>query len=138
MIRLRAADIALMAFMAVLIWTGCKRWPPDRPEWVPASSVFVSAPKGGYWQFCKLDGSGQCRCTIYLYDGRIVYDEAFLPYEGNPPTATQLVISPEGTGDTVKLVNGQLLLPESKYELVKGYWDSYGDWQRRQKEKENK
>lgn len=123
MIRLRAAAIA---FMAVLICTGCDRWPPDRPEWVPASAVFVTAPKGGYWQFCQLDSSGQCECTIYLHDGRIVYDEVFLPYKGGAPTAADLIISPNNArSDVVKLVNGQLLLPESRYELIKNSLDSH-------------
>ncbi|MCZ2076115.1 MAG: hypothetical protein LC130_14080 [Bryobacterales bacterium] len=115
-------ETAFTAMMAVLICAGCGRI-PARPERVPVSAVFVPAAKGGYWHDCRLDASGQCTCTIYLRDGRVVYDELFLPYEGSPPTAPQLIISTEGTGDTVKLANGQLLLPKSEYEMRKRYWD---------------
>jgi len=116
------SEVAAIVTMVILICAACSRT-PGRPEAVPASAVFVPAAKGGYWHACRLDASGQCKCTIYLTDGRIVYHDFFLPYEGSPPTETQLVVSSDGTGDTVKLANGQLLLPKSEYEMRKRYWD---------------
>lgn len=113
---------ATMAMAAIFICAGCWRI-PARPEQVPPSAVYVPSVKGGYWHACRLDADGQCTCTIHRDNGRTMYDEVFLPYEGRPPTAARLVISAEGTGDTVKLADGQLLLPKSEFARVKQYWD---------------
>jgi hypothetical protein len=113
-----------VAIIVLLALSGCSR-APRRPEGIPSSSIFVPAAKGGYWQTCRLDQTvGECRCTIYLGDGRVVYDEVFLPYNGGAQIEEKdLEITPEGTGDTVKLANGRLLLPQSDFEKRKRYWD---------------
>lgn len=117
-------NTAPVVMTLLVAMTGCSR-APVRPQGVPTSSVFVPAAKGGYWHTCRLDQTDQeCRCTIYLGDGRIVYDEVFLPYEGSTPIEEKdLKITPDGTGDTVKLANGRLLLPQSDYKKVKLYWN---------------
>lgn len=114
----------LGSLLVLLVTAGCSTI-PGRPQNVPASAVYVPGVKGGYWQTCRIEqSSGECRCSIYLADGRNLYDEVFRPYEGAAPSEEEdLVITPEGNGRAVKLANGTLLLPTSEYENEKRYWD---------------
>lgn len=94
--------------------------PPDN---VPASATFVQSVKGGYWHTCAIKEDGDCHCTIYHLDGRVAISGVFVPYEGSSPTKDSLVVSGLGTSDTVRLANGQLLIPKSDYEAAKRFWD---------------
>jgi len=109
----------------LLFLAGCQQWPPERPENVPKSAVFVQSVKRGYWHSCGIDQTENiCYCTIYLDDGRVVFNDIFLPYDGGGPVAeNDLKITPNGTSDTIRLENGRLLLPKTRFKIVKRYWD---------------
>lgn len=117
--------LCIPSVVLLLLLAGCQQWPPERPENVPKSAVFVQSVKGGYWHSCGIDLTENiCYCAIYHDDGRLIFNDVFLPYDGGAPvTENELNITPNGKVDTIKLANGRLLLPKSRFEIVKHYWD---------------
>lgn len=116
-----APGAVVAVVLAILVGCGDA---PVRPRSVPDSATWVHGPKGGNWQWCFIEPSGESRCSIISISGRIFFDEVFLPYDEGPKVqAVELTITPNGTADTVKLKNGRMLLPQSQFTQVKRYWD---------------
>ena len=99
------------------------RWPPN----VPKEASLVNWGDGGLWQYCQYNKDVHAdRCQIWNWGGGLLEDEIFLPYDGGALAITdELKIKNNGdTGsDRVLLVNGRILIPESRYRRVKQFLD---------------
>ncbi len=99
-----------------------------RPANVPSGATLVDQPKGGLWERCVFDaGTHTDRCQIYNWRGGLLYDEAFLAYDGGGAVAQADLKIPGYSAlsgpDRVCLANGRILIPESRYEEVKRHLD---------------
>ena len=95
-----------------------------RPANVPSDATLVDEPKGGLWQRCILDtGANANRCQIYNWRGGLLYDEAFLAYDGGGVVAQVYLkipgYSPLSGPDRICLANGRILIPKSRFDQVK-------------------
>lgn len=121
------ARLALVVWLAAI---GCGG--VARPEGVPQDATYVAGVKVGWWQDCRLEtGESAVRCKVWNQRGLVLEDGYFLPYDGGPqPTATELKIDAEPKfpgSDLVYLVDGRILLPESRFGKMKDFVDwSYG------------
>ncbi len=99
-----------------------------RPANVPSDATLVDQPKGGLWQHCIFEPETNTdRCQIYNWRGGLLYDEAFLAYDGAGAVA-QVDLKIPGYAalsgpDRVCLANGRILIPRSRYEEVKRHLD---------------
>jgi len=140
-IVLAAYAVVILAVGAIV---GAYWWsnvPPSRPKGLMANSVWVWAPfvglpgpKRGVWIGCSKEGrKGPCLCQITDKDGRTEYAGPFLSYKGSVPES-DLAINAEETqahrmeqgvfmNETlvplVYLKNGDILIPEARYDHVK-------------------
>jgi hypothetical protein len=105
---------------------GCRR---ERPNNIPTDSVYVEGGKACWWQRCSYDPNQDSdHCQIFNMGGDIIYDEVFLPYDGEKaPKANELEIDgfsiPRGP-DYVHLKNGRILIPKSQFEQQRQFLDS--------------
>lgn len=118
-----------------LIISGCKLLENQpfllehrRPANVPNDAAFVNQPKGGLWQRCVTEtGNNAVRCQIYNWGGGLLYDETFVPYDGEGAVLqAELKIpryAPLSGPDRVCLQNGKILIPKSRYDEVKRHLD---------------
>jgi hypothetical protein len=134
-----AVILALAAIVGAYWWSNI---PPTRPKglaansvWLWAPNVGLPAPKRGVWISCSLDGRGRtCHCKTTDKDGHTLYEGPFLSYKRKPASEIDLAINIEETqqhrmdrgvfirGALVPLVylkNGDILIPEAKYESVR-------------------
>jgi hypothetical protein len=96
-----------------------------RPRGIPREAVLLVG-KFSIWEHCHLEANGQTvRCRTWNKDG-LVREDLYLPYDEGPiPKASELTIDENGTGTAyaILLTNGRILLPESRFEELKAYWD---------------
>jgi hypothetical protein len=99
--------------------------PPSRPGGVPQDAVPVGGAKTTWWQVCRLNR--EVICQIYTEHGHVLYDEEFVPYNGNPAVgASELVIPRKCTyaaPTRICLSNGRILIPKSRFEIEKQFLD---------------
>lgn len=84
----------------------------------------VSALWGYDWDYCWFDSvRSVSRCQIFDKGGGIIYEDIFLPYEGQGPTsADELKVSARQDGggyEWIRLENGTILIPRSSYDKIK-------------------
>jgi len=131
-----AGIIAVGAF--VLWWTAR---PPARPANVPLNGIYIekglvpfklrSTP--GTWIGCWYDSTDRSdHCRITDENGKLEYEDIFLPYKGQAPILQNaLILDSQHTGHlwtgsdkgirvpVICLINGQILLPKTDFEEIK-------------------
>jgi|SRR5580704_5308190 hypothetical protein len=81
----RAIVAVAVAVAAVGLWIWLELL-PHRPANVPKTATPVSIPWGYDWDYCWFNtGQNISRCQIFNKNGDLLYDDAFLPYEGKGP-----------------------------------------------------
>jgi hypothetical protein len=90
--------------------------------------VYVATAKIGFWDYCKFDPVQRTdHCQIFFTDGSILSEDDFLPYDGGTAVgADELKIDPHthfADLDRIILRNGRILLPKSRYDDEKKFWD---------------
>jgi len=91
--------------------------------------VYVNAANGdGWWQHCTYDGSRDVdHCQIYNWGGRVIWNEAFLPYDGGIAARdSELVIDNKNRlagPQYVCLKNGRILIPKTDFDNQKRFLD---------------
>ena len=101
----------------------CEKWPPKRPANVPASAVFASGGKVGWWHYCELStAEGQAHCTIWNMGGLVLQQGVFLPQDRRALTREEIkVIDNPRWGDNaefINLQNGRVLIPASDFDRL--------------------
>lgn len=97
---------------------------PHRPPNVPKNATPVSALWGYDWDYCWFDmKENASHCQIFNRNGDKLYDDIFLPYEGNGPTSPddlKIKHDQHGGGEEwIYLQNGTILIPRSSYGRIK-------------------
>jgi hypothetical protein len=121
---MRRAIVAVsLALVAVALWVYLKVL-PHRPPNVPNTATPVSMPWGYDWNDCWFDSSQSVsHCQIFNKNGDVLYDDVFLPYEGNGPTSADAlkIRRNQGAGgeEWIYLENGTILIPRSRYDKIK-------------------
>jgi hypothetical protein len=126
-------ELGLVVLLALAAWSCNLGDQPvflkyRRPANVPSDASLVDQPKGGLWQRCIFDpGTNTDRCQIYNWRGGLLYDEAFLPYDGTGAVVQADLKIPGYAAlagpNRVCLANGRILIPQSRYEDVKRHLD---------------
>lgn len=132
-----ALGVMIALIVVVLWWTGR---PPRRPASVSSSALHFepnnvpfTLHKTGYWLDCWFDERTNVdRCKLTDVKGTALFEDVFLPCEGQSPLQRDLVFDARRTGYTwtgsydkginvpvVYLENGQILLPRSAYVEAK-------------------
>ena|SRR6202035_634513 len=101
---------------------------PSRPKRVPGDATPVEGAKTIWWQVCKINDDGRgVICQIYNDNGTVLYDEQFVPYDGNPIIdPSELVVAREckyAAPTRICLGNGKILIPRSRFEDEKTLLD---------------
>jgi hypothetical protein len=114
------------ALLSVIGLAGCRH---ARPRNAPVDSVYVNGPFGeGWWQHCSyLAPNDVDRCQIYNWGGGVIWDEVFVPYDGESAVREPgLTIDNEtrfAGPQYVCLKNGRILIPKSHFEDTKRFLD---------------
>jgi hypothetical protein len=109
-----------------LFLSGCR---PGRPQGVPSDTTYVDGGKTNWWQRCEYDSKkNEDRCQIFNEGGKLIYDEAFLPYdEQKVALSSELKIDGSASlagPSIICLKNGRILLPKSKFASQKSFVDA--------------
>ena len=125
-----AYGLAAVIMLLLTYALGCSTGPttPDRPTGVPASASYVPGGKvGGWWQYCIVNEHLQVHCTVWNRVGLVLHDEVFLPYDQRAAITQgelSIVSDWEFPGDDrIRLKNGRILLPLSRFDDVKRFLD---------------
>ena len=143
----------ILAFVVVAIiavmWWGSRI--PKRPPDISLAGIFIERGRAAFklsthgdWLDCWQDSrTGTDRCKLTEEDGSVEFEDTFVPYDGpNPIPASELKIDSDKTGTltfhvnpndlahdvalpVIFLQNGQILLPQSRYQdgkEVVDYW----------------
>lgn len=126
--KLHLRAVLVFTVLTLLFSCSSRDVPPTRPANVPASATYVPGGKvGGWWQYCAIDDQHQTHCIVWNAVGLKLHDEVFLPYDqGVAVTEGEAEIAShwEFPGDDrVRLKNGRVLLPRSRFEEVKRFLD---------------
>jgi hypothetical protein len=140
-IKLIAGSVAgVVAIGGLFLWWAGR--PPARPANVPTNAIYIetgvvpfkvrSTP--GTWVGCWYDSTDQAdHCRLTDENGKLKYEDIFLPYEGQAPIQqTALIFDSQRTGHlwtgsyekavrvpVIYLTNGQILLPKAVFEEAK-------------------
>jgi hypothetical protein len=128
---MRAERLIALAIILVLAGCGLLRDQPifveeRRPGSVPPDATYVKGALGGWWQRCTSTSDAEVSCQIYNWKaGSSLYDEVFLPYDQQGPILqSDLTIkteSPLSGPDRIVLQNGRILIPMSRYAVVREF-----------------
>jgi len=129
----------IIAVGAFLLWWTAR--PPARPANMPANGIYIetgivpfklrSTP--GTWVGCWYDSTDHSdHCRITDENGKLKYEDIFLPYEGQAPILQSALIFDSRTGHlwtgsyekgirvpVIYLTDGQILLPKTDFEEIK-------------------
>jgi hypothetical protein len=130
----------LLIGCGLLLWWVGRR--PKRPPTLPANAIYIetgvvpfklrSTP--GKWLGCWYDPTDQAdHCKITDENGKLEYEDIFLPYKGQAPIPQNaLIFDSQRTGNlwtgsyekgirvpVIYLTDGQILLPKTDFEEIK-------------------
>jgi hypothetical protein len=122
--------IGLM-FALPAIDDGCgthEPWSKRRPKNVPTQAFYVPTVKTYWYVHCWLDQADSVnRCRIYHSDGTVMYEDAYLPYQGTGPVPPERLEVSRQTGSNgpyvVYLRDGTILLTRSDFDHQKRFVD---------------
>jgi len=107
---------------------------PQRPSGVPLEARAIKMGPGrdnAVWQRCEARGMEEVRCSIWNSAGAILESGRFIPLDGGKPPgpADLAAIRSEPPLDPiaqVTLTNGRILVPESRFEELKRFNETFG------------